>query len=282
MEKIYFLIDYLCQKSDQITQLQSTVEKLYSLKSAKQTFNGKTFEGKRKQEEMQKKIDEIWDDKIKPINDAMIAEFEKVGIYIGQSTIKNKTINTVDDFKDTLTNDTVKTTKLYLKRYIAFRNTTKDCTIGLDYYFKELDESLEDLYLYVESSPENEFNQFKRKPFFIVLEAMERHKTPPPPKPLPDLLNTERVKQSNTIFVDRINGEGKADVLAKLHTFIDGKKGKNVALIIRAAIAKGLITKPTFREVANEFGDIGNKAGYNNYMRYQFTEEELTSISSQL
>lgn len=104
----------------------------------------------------------------------------------------------------------------------------------------------------------------------------------PPVPPLPDAPNREGAKRSNTTFADRINGEGKADVLAKLHTFIDGKKGKDVALIIRAAMAKGLITKPTFREVANEFGDIGNKAGYNSYMKYQFSEEELTSISSQL
>lgn len=71
--------------------------------------------------------------------------------------------------------------------------------------------------------------------------------------------------------------------LQKMHTKIDGKKGKDVALIILACIKKGWMTKPTFTQVKNEFGDIGCKTGYNRYLNEQmFTKEELEGAISSL
>lgn len=69
-------------------------------------------------------------------------------------------------------------------------------------------------------------------------------------------------------------------MLSKLHGLIDGKQGKVVALIIRACIKAGVMTKPTFKQVQDEFGDIGNRQGYNKYMNenYSFTVEEVEPI----
>jgi hypothetical protein len=86
-----------------------------------------------------------------------------------------------------------------------------------------------------------------------------------------------------TNFRNRVISENDAGrVIKNLHNMLEGKKGKDVALIIQAAIKRGLITRPSSREVENEFGDIGDKSGYNHYMRYKFTNEELTPIISQL
>lgn len=83
-------------------------------------------------------------------------------------------------------------------------------------------------------------------------------------------------------FANRIISNEKESILKELHAMIDGKKGKDVALIIRAAMGVGWITKPTYTEVLEEFGNIGNKSGFNKYRNYIFKEEELNPIISQL
>lgn len=73
-------------------------------------------------------------------------------------------------------------------------------------------------------------------------------------------------------MIDDANGEK----LKMLHTKLDGKKGKDVSLIILAAIKKGWLTKPTYTQVKNEFKDIGCKTGYNKYLNENlFTKEEI-------
>ena len=73
-------------------------------------------------------------------------------------------------------------------------------------------------------------------------------------------------------MIDDANGEK----LRMLHTKLDGKKGKDVSLIILAAIKKGWLTKPTYTQVENEFKNIGTKSGYNSYLNEnKFTKEEI-------
>ncbi len=77
----------------------------------------------------------------------------------------------------------------------------------------------------------------------------------------------------------------KDDILKLLHQLIDGKKGKNVVLIVIAAQKAGLVTKITYRQASEEFGEIGNEQGYNKYIRdkaSEFTEEEITPIYQRL
>ena len=70
----------------------------------------------------------------------------------------------------------------------------------------------------------------------------------------------------------------KKQTLERLHKLIDGRKGVSVALAIREAV-EGLITKPTFRQVKAEFGDIGAESGYNNaYRNNAFASEERNGI----
>lgn len=82
-------------------------------------------------------------------------------------------------------------------------------------------------------------------------------------------------------FRSVIISEDPDGILAKMHSLIDGKIGKDVALVIYAAMIKGKITKPTASQVQAEFGDIGNVSGYNKFMREKcFIKEELLGIAN--
>ena len=73
-------------------------------------------------------------------------------------------------------------------------------------------------------------------------------------------------------MIDDANGEK----LRMLHTKLDGKKGKDASLIVLAAIKKGLLMRPTYAQVENEFKNIGTKSGYNRYLNENmFTKEEI-------
>lgn len=70
-------------------------------------------------------------------------------------------------------------------------------------------------------------------------------------------------------------------ILATLHSLIDGKIGKDVAMVIQAAIMTGKITKPQYSQVASEFGDIGHRSGYDKYMAIRFADIEINGMMRQ-
>ena len=81
---------------------------------------------------------------------------------------------------------------------------------------------------------------------------------------------------------DKVVG-GDTGFIKKLHTLIDGKKGKDFCLYIVASIKLGKLTKPTYTQVKNEFGDIGNKSGFNRYLdERKFTQTELEGAMNQI
>lgn len=94
--------------------------------------------------------------------------------------------------------------------------------------------------------------------------------------------NGKRGRQKKSLkdkMIDDANGEK----LQKMHTILKGKKGKDVSLIIMTCIKKGWMTKPTYTEVKNEFGDIGSKTGYNRYLNESmFINEELEGAINSL
>ena len=82
---------------------------------------------------------------------------------------------------------------------------------------------------------------------------------------------------------DKMLDDTDGKKLQTIHTKICGKKGKDAALIILACIKKGWMTRPTYTQVKNEFGDIGSKTGYNRYLNEQaFTKEELEGVINSL
>lgn len=82
-----------------------------------------------------------------------------------------------------------------------------------------------------------------------------------------------------------VQDDKQEELLKKLHSLIDGKKGKGVALVIGSCVELGLMTKPTFGVLKAEFGDIGNKSGFDTYYREfstKYTDKEMAGIKSQL
>lgn len=86
-------------------------------------------------------------------------------------------------------------------------------------------------------------------------------------------------------FTDCLLEPDKQQHLIHLHELFDGRKiGKDAALIIKASMELGWITKPTFSQVQNEFGNVGNKSGYNKYMSLPnaFTQQDLEGMKAAL
>lgn len=86
-------------------------------------------------------------------------------------------------------------------------------------------------------------------------------------------------------FADCMLGPDKQQHLTHLHKLFDGRKvGKDAVLIIKASMELGWITKPTFSQVQTEFGNVGNKSGYNKYMSLPnaFTQQDLEGMKAAL
>lgn len=79
-------------------------------------------------------------------------------------------------------------------------------------------------------------------------------------------------------FLQYIPMEEKEEILKKLHSLIDGKKGKKVARVFKAAMKAELLLRPSFKQAMQEFGYIGAESGYNKAMNETFKEEELNPI----
>ncbi len=103
-------------------------------------------------------------------------------------------------------------------------------------------------------------------------------------------LASQGIKDKTTIIDDiksciLIPANQQDKFLKKLHSLVDGKKGKAVALVIRLCVETGLMSKPTFGVLLNEFPGVGNKSGYNRYYREFptiYTEYEKNGIKKHL
>lgn len=94
--------------------------------------------------------------------------------------------------------------------------------------------------------------------------------TPPPVR------NSRKAGRPKSTLKDKMIDDADGCKLERLRKLMEGKKGKDAALIIFAAVKEGWMTKPSFTQVENEFGDIGSKANFNNYMNAdKYWEEEI-------
>jgi hypothetical protein len=89
--------------------------------------------------------------------------------------------------------------------------------------------------------------------------------------------------RQNKSFKDLVTNDTDGSKLNKLRNAMKNKKGRNAALIIYVAVESGIITKPTYTQVAEEFGDIGCRSGYNKYYSsHPFTDEEKEGAKKML
>lgn len=93
---------------------------------------------------------------------------------------------------------------------------------------------------------------------------------------------TRKGRQKKSL-IDKMLCSDKEAMLEKLRTLAQGKKGKDFALIIRTAVKEGIMMRPTYGEVNDAFGDIGNQSGYNKYMgNNAFSDEEFEGMTNKL
>ena len=82
---------------------------------------------------------------------------------------------------------------------------------------------------------------------------------------------------------DKMINDADGSKLQKVHTVMNGKKGKDAALIAIACIKKGWMQKPTFTQVAEEFGDIGTQQGFTKYLNEScFAKDEIEGAINSL
>lgn len=94
-------------------------------------------------------------------------------------------------------------------------------------------------------------------------------------------------KQVNADFMGclLVHEDKKKELLLKLHSLIDGKKGKGTALVIHICVELGLMSKPTFGVLSTEFPGIGHNSCYNAYYRdfsKKYTDDEISGIRNHL
>lgn len=78
-----------------------------------------------------------------------------------------------------------------------------------------------------------------------------------------DIAPKPMIEQRGIGIRGKILVEDKDTYIKELHTKIDGKIGVAVVEILQKEIDKGFMLRPTYKEVADEFGNIGNRQGYN-------------------
>lgn len=94
----------------------------------------------------------------------------------------------------------------------------------------------------------------------------------------PEVKENKQPKRGRPVkpLADIMLNDSTGEKLKKLHTLINGKKGKSLALIIIACVKQGYMTKPTYQQLAGEFGDIGSRQAYTNYSdEIKFTASEI-------
>ncbi len=103
----------------------------------------------------------------------------------------------------------------------------------------------------------------------------------PAPKAKPEKKGRGKPRKSFSSFVV---DQSKADaVIAELKTLIGDKTGNDAYIILAAAVNAGILTRPVYNAVEEEFGHLGASSGYNKLMsKIDAMAKELKPIVDQL
>lgn len=104
-------------------------------------------------------------------------------------------------------------------------------------------------------------------------------------KPQQEQSNTTKRKgKFKREFKDLLIDDEDGKKLERIHKVLDGSKGKDIPLIILACMKKTWLSRlPTFTQVRDEFGDIGSKSNFNNYLNEtKFKKIEIETVIDRL
>lgn len=129
--------------------------------------------------------------------------------------------------------------------------------------------------------------ELKQRRFLHDLPEMDFAELGPdaPTNPAPDdkPVKKGRGKPRKT-FSSFVVDQSKADtVIAELKTRIGDKTGNDAYIILAAAVKAGILTRPAYNAVEEEFGHLGASSGYNKLMsQIDMMDKELAPIVAQL
>lgn len=85
-------------------------------------------------------------------------------------------------------------------------------------------------------------------------------------------------------FAEFIVDQTKVDtVTAELKSLIGDKKGSDAYIILAAAVKAGILTRPSYNSVEEEFGHLGASSGYNKLMsQIDMMDKELKPLAEKL
>lgn len=95
----------------------------------------------------------------------------------------------------------------------------------------------------------------------------------------------------NKKFEDYLHHDNKEKLLEVLHSLLDGKKGKDVAVILLALQELGIIyignRNELYKSMRAEFGEIGDNSGINRYMNHYLSntgdiKKEVSKVMAML
>ena len=79
----------------------------------------------------------------------------------------------------------------------------------------------------------------------------------------------ENVEKTQRTFADYLHHKNKKALIEKLHELLDGQKGKNVAIVIKALTELAYINikgNELYRVMQGEFGEIGAISNINDFL----------------
>ena len=116
-----------------------------------------------------------------------------------------------------------------------------------------------------------------------VIEVQSINPEPQPKRPKQQQKGQPARGKGKETLKDKMINDADGSKLQKMHTVMNGKKGKDAALIVLACIKKGWMSKPTFTQITEEFGDIGTQQGFTKYLYEKwFTQDEIEGAINSL
>lgn len=129
--------------------------------------------------------------------------------------------------------------------------------------------------------------ELKQRRFLHDLPEMDFAELGPdaPTNPAPDDKPAKKGRgKPRKTFSSFVVDQSKADtVIAELKTRIGDKTGNDAYIILAAAVKAGILTRPAYNAVEEEFGHLGASSGYNKLMsQIDMMDKELAPIVAQL
>ena len=103
----------------------------------------------------------------------------------------------------------------------------------------------------------------------------------PKPEATPEKKGRGKPRKSFSSFV--VDQSKADDVVTELKTLIGDKTGNDAYIILAAAVKAGILTRPSYNSVEEEFGHLGASSGYNKLMsQIDMMDKELKPLAEKL